>query len=104
MRRRDPRGHCGAMCRMPPVFPRADRAKIGTRMLKAGNTVHLPCAAGVNRSPIVAAAYLHWCLAWPLERALAREGEVRDCSPNAEAARGARRSRIERRLQKILCR
>ena len=65
------------------------------RMLKAGHTVYLHCTAGAGRSPTVAAAYLHWCLAWPLERALAREGEVRDCSPNAEATRGARWPRVE---------
>jgi protein-tyrosine phosphatase len=65
------------------------------RMLKAGHTVYLHCTAGVNRSPTVAAAYLHWCLAWPLERALAHVREVRDCSPNAEAIRRARWPRIE---------
>jgi protein-tyrosine phosphatase len=60
------------------------------RMLKAGHTVYLHCTAGVNRSPTVAAAYLHSCLAWPLERALAHLREVRDCCPNAEAIQGAR--------------
>ena len=60
------------------------------RMLKAGHTVYLHCTAGLNRSPTVAAAYLHWCLAWPLERAVGHVREVRDCSPNLEAIRGAR--------------
>ena len=55
------------------------------RMLKAGHTVYLHCTAGTGRSPTVAAAYLHWCLAWPLERALAHVRDARDCSPNAEA-------------------
>jgi len=55
------------------------------RMLKAGRTVYLHCTAGTGRSPTVAAAYLHWCLAWPLERALAHLRDARDCSPNAEA-------------------
>jgi len=40
-------------------------------MLQAGHTVYVHCTAGQGRSPTVAAAYLHWCLAWPLERALA---------------------------------
>jgi protein-tyrosine phosphatase len=65
------------------------------RMLQAGHTVYLHCTAGAGRSPTVAAAYLHWCLAWPLERALAHVREVRDCSPNAEAIRRARWPRIE---------
>jgi protein-tyrosine phosphatase len=65
------------------------------RMLKAGHTVYLHCTAGVNRSPTVAAVYLHWCLAWPLEWALAHVRELRDCSPNTEAIRRARWPRIE---------
>jgi protein-tyrosine phosphatase len=60
------------------------------RMLKAGYTVYLHCTAGTGRSPTVAAAYLHWCLAWPLERALAHVRDARDCSPNVEAIRSAR--------------
>lgn len=60
------------------------------RMLRGGHTVYLHCTAGTGRSPTVAAAYLHWCLAWPLERALAHVREARDCSPNAEAIRCAR--------------
>ena len=64
-------------------------------MLKADHTVYLHCTAGVGRSPTVAAAYLHWCLAWPLERALAHVREARDCSPNAEAIRRARWPRIK---------
>jgi protein-tyrosine phosphatase len=59
-------------------------------MLKAGHTVYLHCTAGQGRSPTVAAAYLHWCLAWPLERALAHLRNARDCSPNEEAIHCAR--------------
>jgi len=65
------------------------------RMLWAGHTVYLHCTAGANRSPTVAAAYLHWCLAWPVERALTHMREVRNCSPNTEAIRRARWPRIE---------
>jgi protein-tyrosine phosphatase len=52
-------------------------------MLKAGHSVYVHCTAGVSRSPTVAAAYLHWCLDWPLKRALARVRKVRHCSPNS---------------------
>ena len=58
-------------------------------MLKAGHTVYLHCTSGTGRSPSVAVAYLHRCLAWPLERALAHVREARDCSPNVEAIHGA---------------
>ena len=59
-------------------------------MLKAGDTVYLHCTAGQGRSPTVAAAYLHWCLAWSLDRALAHVRNCRDCSPNVEAIQNAR--------------
>lgn len=54
-------------------------------MLKAGQTVYVHCTAGVSRSPTVVAAYLHWCLGWPLKRALAHLKKKRDCCPNADA-------------------
>jgi protein-tyrosine phosphatase len=54
-------------------------------MLKAGHVVYMHCTAGVSRSPTVAAGYLHWCLAWPLQKALAHICDARDCSPDAEA-------------------
>lgn len=59
-------------------------------MLKASHTVFLHCTAGTGRSPTVAVGYLHWCLAWPLDRALAHVRNCRDCSPNVEALRNAR--------------
>lgn len=65
------------------------------RMLKAGHTVYLHCTAGAGRSPTVAAAYLHWCLAWPLEQAVAHVHEIRACSPNVEAIRRTRWPRIK---------
>src|ERR1700681_2205249 len=36
------------------------------RLLKQGHIVYVHCTAGVNRSPTVVAAYLHWCLGMEL--------------------------------------
>lgn len=58
-------------------------------LLAAGHTVYLHCTAGVGRSPTVAAAYLHWYQAWPLEQALRHLRSCRDCSPRGAAIRDA---------------
>ncbi len=59
-------------------------------LLKAGHRVYVHCTAWVNRSPTVAVAYLHWCLAWPLERALESVQAARRCTPDTGAIRRAR--------------
>lgn len=56
-------------------------------LLNEGQTVYLHCTAGVNRSPTVAIAYLHWCLGWKLDTAVKHVEECRDCSPNIDAIR-----------------
>jgi protein-tyrosine phosphatase len=58
------------------------------RMIADGNTVYLHCTAGVNRSPTVAVAYLHWVLEWPLKKAIEHLGMFR-CCPDEEAVRKA---------------
>ncbi len=58
-------------------------------MIKAGHCVYVHCTAGVSRSPTVVVAYLHRCLAWPLEQATAHVTETRNCCPNQEAIRHA---------------
>jgi protein-tyrosine phosphatase len=49
------------------------------RILTAGDILYLHCTAGVNRSPTVAAAYLHGCLHWLLEQALEHVRGGRNC-------------------------
>jgi protein-tyrosine phosphatase len=60
------------------------------RLLNEGHTVYLHCSAGINRSPTVAAAYLHWCLGWDLDTAVQHVEQRRNCSPNVDAIRQAK--------------
>jgi len=57
------------------------------QLLGEGHTVYLHCTAGVNRSPTVATAYLHWRLGWKLDSAVKYVEECRPCSPKVEAIR-----------------
>ena len=57
------------------------------------DNLYLHCTAGVNRSPTVAAAYLHWSLHWPLEKALEHIETCRNCCPDEVAIRYASRMR-----------
>ncbi len=59
------------------------------RLLRVGHTVYIHCTAGVNRSPTVAVAYLHWCLQWPLNQAATYLHRMRLCSPDLETIRRA---------------
>ncbi|HET7213341.1 MAG TPA: dual specificity protein phosphatase family protein [Terriglobia bacterium] len=59
------------------------------QLLEKGHTVYLHCTAGVNRSPTVAVAYLHWCLGWELESAVEHVESCRPCSPKVQAIRQA---------------
>jgi protein-tyrosine phosphatase len=60
------------------------------RLLEEGHTVYLHCTAGVNRSPTVAIAYLHWCLGWKLDSAVKHVEACRSCTPKVAALRGAK--------------
>lgn len=59
-------------------------------LLKQGHIVYVHCTAGVNRSPTVVAAHLHWCCELDLFQALAHLHACRDCRPDADAIQGAR--------------
>ncbi len=54
-------------------------------LLHRGHTVLIHCNAGVNRSPSVVIAYLHWIEHWDLEQALAHVRACRDCDPYLES-------------------
>jgi hypothetical protein len=62
------------------------------RLLKQGKIVYVHCIAGVNRSPTVVAAYLHWCLELELVQVLSHLHACRDYLPDADAIHSARRS------------
>jgi protein-tyrosine phosphatase len=85
------------LCRMPvrdfdePALQEALPGCVAAlrRLIDQGNTVYLHCTAGINRSPTVAAAYLHWCSGWDLDTAVKYVKARRRCSPNVNAIRCA---------------
>ena len=56
-------------------------------LLRQGHTVYMHCSMGINRSPSVVIAYLHWVQGWDLERAAEHVLERRSCDPYLEAIR-----------------
>ena len=62
-------------------------------LLSAGRTVYLHCSGGVNRSPSVAIAYLHWILGWDLDRAANHVKQRHPSNPYVDAIRLASEDR-----------
>ncbi len=62
-------------------------AEVLDELLRQGHTVYVHCSMGVNRSPSVVIAYLHWVQGWDLERAAEHVLERRWCDPYLEAVR-----------------
>ena len=56
-------------------------------LLREGHTVYLHCNVGVNRSPSVAIAYLHWIDGRALDEAVEHVTRCRACDPYVEAIR-----------------
>lgn len=62
-------------------------------LLGDGHTVYVHCSAGINRSPSVVIAYLHWIEGRPLDEAAAHVMQRRACDPYVEAIRLASEDR-----------
>jgi protein-tyrosine phosphatase len=58
-------------------------------MIGAGQRVLVHCTAGMNRSPSVVIAYLHWVLDYDLRDAYDRVLQCRRCDPDVAAIREA---------------
>jgi protein-tyrosine phosphatase len=56
-------------------------------LLRQGHVVYVHCNMGVNRSPSIAIAYLHWVLGWTLDKAADHVMECRSCDPYLDAIR-----------------
>ncbi len=56
-------------------------------LLRQGRTVYVHCNMGVNRSPSIVIAYLHWTLGWDLEQARAHVLKCRSCDPYVNVIR-----------------
>lgn len=63
-------------------------------LLDGGHTVFIHCNAGVNRSPSVVIAYLHWVQGWDLEEAARHVQNLHCCAPVMDAIRRATNDRM----------
>ncbi|MHB8897870.1 MAG: dual specificity protein phosphatase family protein, partial [Thermoguttaceae bacterium] len=62
-------------------------------LLRNGQTVYVHCNVGVNRSPSICIAYLHWVEGRALDDAVDHVTRCRSCDPYVEAIRLASRDR-----------
>jgi protein-tyrosine phosphatase len=56
-------------------------------LLAEGHIVYLHCTAGIGRAPTVAIGYLHYCLGWEWDTAVAHVKALRQCNPHLDALR-----------------
>jgi len=54
-------------------------------LLRQGRNVYVHCNMGINRSPSIVIAYLHWVLGWDLEKAADHVMKCRSCDPYLDA-------------------
>ena len=50
-------------------------------LLREGHAVYVHCNMGINRSPSIVIAYLHWGLGWDLKKAAEHVMACRSCDP-----------------------
>ena len=62
-------------------------------LLRGGRTVYVHCNMGVNRSPSIVIAYLHWVLGWDLEKATDHVMKCRSCDPYVDVIELASKDR-----------
>ena len=62
-------------------------------LLRGGRTVYVHCNMGVNRSPSIAIAYLHWVLGWDLGKATDHVMKCRSCDPYVDVIELASKDR-----------
>ena len=65
-------------------------------LVRAGHTVYVHCSAGMNRSPSVVVAYLHWVQGMPLNEAVEYVMKRHPSDPYVEAIRLATEDRAAR--------
>lgn len=70
-----------------------EAVRVLKELLDDGNTVYVHCSAGVNRSPSVVIAYLHWEKDWTLEEAERHVRKHRSCSPAMNVIQSATQAR-----------
>ena len=73
-------------------LPRCVEALDG--QLSQGHTVYVHCNMGINRSPSVVIAYLHWILGHDLDEAVAYVLQCRSCDPYVEVIQMAGEDRV----------
>jgi atypical dual specificity phosphatase len=56
-------------------------------LLRQGHTVYVHCNMGINRSPTIVIAYLHWVEGWDLEKATDHVLKCRSCDPYVDVIR-----------------
>ncbi len=87
---------------VPDFNPEALRRKLPEcvqaldELLRAGHVVYVHCSAGMNRSPSVVVAYLHWVRGLGLDEAVDYVLERHPCDPYVEAIRLATEDRAKK--------